>query len=135
MHEMLGRADAAAAIEADWAPGERGVMYGGATSGGVESLGLQSLGLQSPGADAAAIELRRALEHQARELDAVLTRFTEATNLMPTSPDSEWRGLAQLFYSWALDRLRSDLTAADGRLRSALHETRRAAESFGARVG
>lgn len=130
MHETLGQADAAAAIEADWAPGERGVMYGGATSGGVESLGLQPLG-----ANAAATELRLALEHQARELDAVLTRFTEATGLMPTSPDREWRGLAQLFYSWALDRLRSDLTAADEHLRSSLHETRRAAESLGARVG
>ncbi|WP_349899154.1 hypothetical protein [Parafrigoribacterium soli] len=85
--------------------------------------------------DAAAIELRRALEEQSRELDAVLTRFTHAAALMPTSPGRDWRGLAQLVYSWSLDLLRADLTTAEDRLRSALHESRRAAESLGARVG
>ena len=84
-------------------------MHGGAASGGIGPLGLQ----------AATVELRQALEQQARELDAVLARFTDATRLMPTSPDREWRGLAQLFYGWALDRLRAELNGAEEQLRSA----------------
>lgn len=86
-------------------------------------------------AAAAAGELLRALEEQGRELDAVLSRFTEARLLLPASTEHGWRGLAQLFYSWALDRLRADLDAAHEQLTAAVHETRRAVHSLGDRVG
>lgn len=117
---MAGLTDATAAGEAELSPGERGGMYGGATS--IE-------------ADSAVIELRLALDEQARELDAVFARFTHARLLMPTSPAREWRGLAQLVYELSLAALGSELDAAEEHLGAALHETRRAAESLGGRVG
>jgi hypothetical protein len=86
-------------------------------------------------ADSAASDLRQALEEQTRELDAVLSRFTEARLLLPTGTDHGWQGLAQLFYGWALDGLRTDLGVAHEQLRTAARETRQAAQSLGHRVG
>ena len=107
-------------MKTELSPGERGGMFGAATS--IE-------------AGAAAIELRQALDEQARELDAVLARFMHARKLMPQNPPLEWRGPARLFYGWALDRLGSELATAEETLRSAIRETRRAAESLSDRVG
>lgn len=80
-------------------------------------------------------ELSRALEEQARELNVVLSRLSEARLLMPTTTDSDWRGFAQIFYCLALVRLRSDLDAAHEQLSNALRETRHAVDSLGSRVG
>lgn len=80
-------------------------------------------------------ELHSALEEQVRELNAVLSRFTEARRLMPANTDNGWRGLAQLFYGWALDWLKTDLNAAHEQLNAALHDTRQAANTVSDRVG
>jgi hypothetical protein len=75
-------------------------------------------------------ELHSALEEQERALDAVLSLFTEARLLLPANTDNGWRGLAQLFYRFALDRLRADLNHAHEHLRTALHDTRQAANTL-----
>lgn len=95
-------------------------MYGGAAS--FEAV-------------ASVTELRQSLEEQARELDAVLSRFTRARLLVPPRSDDGWRGLAQLFYDWALARLVSDLDIAQEQLTAAVRQTRRALESLDNRVG
>lgn len=87
------------------------------------------------GVDDAAVELRRLLETQARELAAVLARFTEARALLPRHSDGGWRGFAHFFYGLKLDELGSELVRLHEELSSALSQTRRAIETLGSRVG
>jgi hypothetical protein len=87
------------------------------------------------GIDPAAVELHRLLETQARELSAVLARFTEARGLLPRRSDAGWRGLAHFAYELKLDELRSELALLYDQLASAVRETRRAVDTLGSRVG
>jgi|GEM_PF-5516486 len=79
----------------------------------------------------AALELRRAFEEQARDLERIHALLADAQLLLPADSVDDWRGLAHLFYSWALDALRTDLNTAREQLATAVHETRRAAGSPG----
>ena len=104
-------------------------MYDSAAS--VTALsGVGALGMTEGSA-----QLRRLLETQARELDAVLARFTEARSLLPRHSDNSWRGLAHLFYELKLNELGSDLGRVHEQLSSALRQTRRAVDTLGDRVG
>ena len=87
------------------------------------------------GVDNAAAELHRLLLTQARELDAVLARFTEARALLPRHSDTGWRGFAHFVYGLKLDELGSELARLHEQLSSALRQTRRAADTLGSRVG
>jgi hypothetical protein len=87
------------------------------------------------GVDDAAVELHRSLQAQARELDAVLARFTEARALLPRHSDDGWRGFAHFVYGLKLDELGSELARLHEHLSSALQQTRRAVGTLGNRVG
>ena len=87
------------------------------------------------GVDSAAVELHRLLVTQARELDAVLARFTEARALLPRHSGTGWHGFAHFVYGLKLDELGSELARLDEQLSSALQQTRRAADTLGSRVG
>ncbi|MEO6943396.1 MAG: hypothetical protein ABI053_01635 [Lacisediminihabitans sp.] len=87
------------------------------------------------GPDSAAIELRRLLEVQARELSVVLARLTDARALLPRQSDTGWRGFAHFFYGIKLDELASELARLHEQLSSALRQTQRAADTLGSRVG
>jgi hypothetical protein len=87
------------------------------------------------GVDTAAVELQRLLQAQARELDAVLARFTEARTLLPRHSDTGWRGFAHFVYGLKLDELGSELARLHEHLSSALQQTRRAVVTLGSRVG
>lgn len=80
-------------------------------------------------------ELRRALEQQARDLQVVLTRVMDANALLPAPVNSDWRGLAQLFYGLALRQLTADFDLAEEQLGIALWDTRRAADTLANSVG
>jgi hypothetical protein len=95
---------------------------------------MYSTGVAS-GVDNAAVELHRLLQAQARELDAVLARFTEARALFPRHSDTGWRGFAHFVYGLKLDELGSELARLHEQLSSALQQTRRAVETLGSRVG
>ncbi|WP_349903746.1 hypothetical protein [Parafrigoribacterium humi] len=82
---------------------------------------------------ATALELWRALEEQVWELERVLTRLDDTRLLLPADTADDWRGLAHLFYSWALDALRTDLNTAQEQLAAAVRETRRATGGPGGR--
>ena len=79
----------------------------------------------------AALELRCALEEQAWELERIHARLTDAQLLLRSGTADDWRGLAHLFYTWALDALRTDLHTAQEQLATAVREARRAAGSPG----
>lgn len=105
-------------------------------------MAASGLGAGAPGsADAEAVELRRALETQLWELDAVLARFTQARALLPRNPNGgrhsgiAWKGLAHLLYEIGLDQLGAELERAHDQLGSAIQQSRRAIESLDRRVG